>query len=283
MHEADERRFPDGAAWRVEIPSVEGPVVFEAVLEEAAARAVPVHRISQGSGIGLQTDEEIERMVALGDEHEIEVCLFVGPRASWDVGAQVRSSSGVTGAAALRGAGQLALAIEDVRRGCALGLRSVLVGDIGLLGALAELKQRGDLPAELVLKTSVALPASNPATVRLLADLGANTINLPSDLAVSQLAEIREAVAVPLDFYLESPDDFGGVIRHWEVAEIVRALAPVYLKFGLRNAPALYPSGGHLEPTAVAMGRERVRRAQLALTHLARSGQQSEVGVGGAS
>ena len=28
-------RFPDGGAWRVEIPSVEGPAPLEAVLEEA--------------------------------------------------------------------------------------------------------------------------------------------------------------------------------------------------------------------------------------------------------
>jgi len=30
------------------------------------ALAVPIHRISQGSGIMLQTDEEINRRVALG-------------------------------------------------------------------------------------------------------------------------------------------------------------------------------------------------------------------------
>src|SRR3989442_8096769 len=45
------KRFPDGAHYRVEIPSTEGPRVFEAVLEEAERRAVPVVRVSQGSGV----------------------------------------------------------------------------------------------------------------------------------------------------------------------------------------------------------------------------------------
>lgn len=39
--------------------------------------------------------------------------------------------------------------------------------------------------------------------------------------------------------------------------------SPVYIKFGLRNAPNIYPSGGHLEDLAVKLGRERVRRARI--------------------
>ena len=50
------KRFPDGAAYRVEIPSCEGPKALRAVIDESAARTVRVHRVSQGSGIMLQTD-----------------------------------------------------------------------------------------------------------------------------------------------------------------------------------------------------------------------------------
>jgi hypothetical protein len=46
--------------------------------------------------------------------------------------------------------------------------------------------------------------------------------------------------------------------------------APIYLKFGLRNSPGLYPSGQHLEGTVLALSRERVRRAALGLGILAR-------------
>ena len=44
------------------------------------------------------------------------------------------------------------------------------------------------------------------------------------------------------------------------------------MKFGLRNAPDLYPSGTHLEATTVALSRERVRRARLGMELLALSG-----------
>ena len=49
------KQFPDGGQFRIEIPSTEGPAVLAAVLEEAENLSVPIHRISQGSGIMLLT------------------------------------------------------------------------------------------------------------------------------------------------------------------------------------------------------------------------------------
>jgi hypothetical protein len=49
----------------------------------------------------------------------------------------------------------------------------------------------------------------------------------------------------------------------------------VYVKFGLRNAPDVYPAGTHLEATTVALSRERVRRARLGLELLVRSGYEA--------
>jgi hypothetical protein len=54
------------------------------------------------------------------------------------------------------------------------------------------------------------------------------------------------------------------------------------VKFGLRNAPDLYPAGSHLESTAVALSRERVRRARLGLELLARSGYEPQASERGA-
>ncbi|HEX6194758.1 MAG TPA: U32 family peptidase [Jiangellaceae bacterium] len=271
-------RFDDGAQYRVEIPSVEGPQAFEAVLETAADYGVRVHRISQGSGIMLQTDTEIERMVALGKDHDVEVSLFTGPRAAWDVGVQVTSSTGRVLGASLRGADQLVYGIEDVRRGCELGLRSVLIADLGQLWVLAEMKAGGELPADLILKVSVSLPVANPATARVLQDLGASTLNLPVDLQLGHIAAIRQAVAVPLDVYVEGADDFGAPVRHYELPEMVRVAAPVYLKFTVRNAPNLYPSGRHLERLAIDTARERVRRAAIGLSMLKRYYPEAETG-----
>jgi hypothetical protein len=264
------RRFADGAQYRIEIPSVEGPAPFRAVLDAARERELRVHRISQGSGMMLLGDDEIAEMVALGREHAVEVCLFVGPRAAWDVGVQATAPAGRVAAGSLRGADQLAYGIEDVLRGCELGVRSILVADSGQLWVLGRMKRSGDLPADLEIKVSISLPVTNPATARLLEDLGATTINLPIDLTLAQIAAIRTAVAVPLDVYVEGADDFGGAVRYYETPELVRVAAPIHLKFTVRNAPGLYPSGEHLAGLAVASARERVRRAAIGVALLRR-------------
>lgn len=267
---ASAKRFADGGQYRIEIPSTEGPVAMDAVLRSAAEHRVTIHRVSQGSGIMLQTEDEIRRMLALGQAHGIEVCLFVGPRASWDVGVQAASTAGRVLGASLRGADQLGYGIEDVLYGVKLGLRSILVGDIGHLMVLGRMKKDGDLPPDFVLKTSVTLAAANPAAGRLFEDLGATSLNLPVDLSLPQIAAIRQAVDIPIDFYVESPDDFGGAVRHYEIPELVRVAAPIYLKFGLRNHGPLYPAGQHLEGTIVALCRERVRRAAIGVGILRR-------------
>jgi len=269
------KRFADGGQYRVEIPSCEGPRALEAVVAASREHTVAIHRISQGSGVMLQTDEEIGRMLALGREHGIEVCLFVGPRANWDVGVQAASSSGRVLGSSLRGVDQLAYGIEDVRHAAALGVNSVLVADVGQLMILGRMKTAGDLPGDFVLKISVTLAAANPATARVLEDLGATSINLPVDLSLPQIAAIRQAIDAAIDFYVEAPDDFGGTVRHYEIAEIVRIAAPVYVKFGVRNAPGLYPSGQHVEATVLALSRERVRRAGIGLAILKRHRPES--------
>jgi peptidase U32-like protein len=264
------KRFADGGQYRIEIPSCEGPRVMETVIASAREQSVTVHRVSQGSGVMLQSDDEIKRMVALGREHAIEVCLFVGPRASWDVGVQAASSSGRVLGSSLRGVDQLVYGLDDVRHAAELGIRSILVGDVGQLHVLGRMKAAGDLPADFVIKISVTLAAANPATARVLEDLGATSINLPVDLSLPQIAAIRQTIDAAIDFYIEAPDDFGGTVRHYETAELVRVAAPVYLKFGLRNAPNIYPCGLHLEATAVALSRERIRRAAIGLALLRR-------------
>lgn len=264
------QRFPDGGQWRVEIPSVEGPNALRAVFESADALGVPVHRVSQGSGVMLLTDNELDEMRDIAATRGIEVCLFVGPRAGWDTGAMAYSAAGRVVAPKIRGQDQLVQAIEDVRRACEHGIESVLVADEGLLEVLGAMKREGELPAGLILKGSVMLGASNPVSIRNLERLGLTTFNVPTDLSLPQLAAIRAATTMPLDIYIEAPDDIGGFIRHYEIAEIVRVTSPVYLKFGLRNAPNIYPSGTHLEATAIALTRERLRRAKLGLDLLKR-------------
>ncbi|MFC9693920.1 U32 family peptidase [Kribbella sp. NPDC056951] len=269
---ASTARFPDGTPYKVEIPSCEGPRVFEAVLDEAARRAVTIDRVSQGSGVMMLTDAEIEEMLSLGASAGVEVCLFLGPRGAWDIGGQAKVSAAVGGVA--RGNEMVAASLCDAFRAVELGVRSLLVGDIGVLELLGQLKVDGSLPSDLVLKTSVLMPLPNAPTARLYERLGATSLNVSTDLPVPVLAEIRSVTSVPIDMYIEVPDDQGGHVRFYDVPEIVKVAAPVYLKMGLRNAPNIYPAGAHLTATAEALGRERVRRAELILRLLA---EQDEV------
>ncbi|MGH3110322.1 MAG: U32 family peptidase, partial [Gaiellaceae bacterium] len=227
------------------------------------ARAVPVRRISQGSGVMMLTDAEISEMAALGAEHGVEVSLFLGPRGAWDAGGQSFATASPAGVA--RGEAGTEWCIAEVRRGLRLGIRSFLVADVGVLALLGRLRRDGDLPKSLVLKTSVLLPCANPETARALEQLGATTINVSTDLSAAELGELRSACAAPLDVYVEVPDDQGGFVRYYEVPALIRAASPVYVKLGLRNAPNIYPSGLHLQEVAVRLARERVRRAELVL------------------
>ena len=267
---SSQKRFPDGGQYRVEIPSIEHPETLAAVLQEAALRNVPIHRVSQGSGGMLCTDAELADFAAQGRAAGVEVSLFARPTAAWDTGAGSAAPTSGGLATQARGTEQLVYGLEDIQRIAASGLRSVLVTDAGVLSLASAMRESGLLPADLVIKVSVQMGFSNPASIRIAESLGADTYNVPTDLSLAQLAAIRAAVDIPIDIYIESPDDLGGFLRYYEIAEIVRVAAPVYIKFGLRNSPFLYPSGSHLSELAIRLGKERVRRAEMGLGFLER-------------
>lgn len=264
------KRFPDGAQYRIEIPSTEGPEALAAIIEEAKRYSLTIHRVSQGSGVMLLTDDEIRAMARLAQAQGMEVSLFARPNAAWDVGAMTVASAGKTVSPRLRGQEQLVYCLEDVQRAAALGIRSVLLADEGALWVAGEMRQAGVLPKGMQFKISVMMASANPAAVRLMERLGADTYNIPTDLTLAQIAAIRQAIDIPLDIYVEVPDDLGGFVRLYEIPELVRIAAPVYIKFGLRNAPNIYPVGKHLESVSLALSRERVRRARIGLDLLAR-------------
>jgi len=256
-------RFPDGADFRIEIPSVEGPAVLAAVIREASQRGVVVNRVSQGSGAMVLSEAELREMAVIGRDAGLEVSLFVGPREEWGLGAQSRAGDGAT----MNG-----------------GIRGFLVADLGLQRVLADAQKDGEIPAEVVWKMSAVVAPSNPITLQLIAELGASTINLPSDLTLGELAEMRAVTDLPLDLYVEAPDAMGGVVRGEQLADLVAVSAPLYAKFGLRNAKPLYPAGLHLEADAILIAREKVHRAQVAIEWMARAdstAKQSGPGAAG--
>ena len=263
-------RFPDGADFRIEIPSVEGPEVLAAVITEAAQRGVIVNRVSQGSGAMLHTEQELKDMSRLAHDAGIEISLFVGPREEWGIGAMSRSPEAAALAGSIRGMRQLRYAVEDCLRAIECGIRGLLIADLGLLNVLNEARIVGSIPQDVVFKLSVMKAPSNPATVKLVEKIGANTINLPTDLSLKELAEIRSATTLPIDLYVEAPDPLGGVVRGNEIVDLVKVSSPLYAKFGLRNSRPLYPSGLHIQADAIAIAREKVRRAEISMEWLKR-------------
>jgi peptidase U32-like protein len=259
------RTFPDGAHFRIEIPSVEGPHVLEAVIAAAAEEGVVVNRVSQGSGAMLMREAELREMAALGCEHGIEVSLFVGPRESYGISAHPRTEDGAGHGGQSRGLHGLRYAVEDIARAAECGIRSFLIADLGLLALVNEMQRAGELSASVVWKVSVMLAPSNPLALRELERVGASTVNVPSDVSLETLRQLRVATTLPIDLYVESPDSLGGVVRGDELGDLVRAGAPLYAKFGLRNSRMIYPSGLHLVEEACAIAREKVHRAAAAL------------------
>ena len=49
--------------------------------------------------------------------------------------------------------------------------------------------------------------------------LGATSLNVSTDLPIRVLAEIRAVTTVPIDMYIEVPDDQGGHVRFYDVPE----------------------------------------------------------------
>ena len=258
-----EKRFKDGAQFRVEIPSIESPRVLEAVLEEAEKYKVKIHRVSQGSGVMLLPEEDIREMAKMGREANMEVSLFTGPRGPWDITAHAYTDSGKNMGWRVAGMDQLVYCLEDIKRACELGIRGVLIADEGVLYLAGQMREKGELPKELVIKASALMGHPNPVAVKLCQDMGANTYNIPSDQTYPRLAAMRKLVDLVLDMYIEVPDNLGGYARYYEVPQIIKVAAPVYLKVGLINAINAYPSGTHLEREIIAASREKVRRAKI--------------------
>lgn len=227
-----ERRFPDGAHYRIEIAGVERASTMESLIEESRRRGVPVHRAVATVGGSTFLDAcELKAMAQMAAEAKIEVIITVGPRKSWDPGArEVSTPEGRMQGFRLRGSDSLSYWIADMMRNIEAGFRGFLVYDEGLLSLLQMMRAEGRIPGNTIFKFSVFAGYANAAGARLAESLGANSLNPVSDLTLPILAGIRQAVSIPLDIYLLVVDSFGGMFRAYEAPEIARVASPCYFK-----------------------------------------------------
>ena len=227
-----EKRFSDGAQYRFEVPGIQGPKVMEALLEAIDKYGIALHRITQTKGIMMLTDNEIMEMVRLAKEAQTDLILAIGPRATTDTSASVNTPEGVRMGYRLRGQEQIVRAVEDVKRAASFGCRSFLVYDEGCLWLLNEMRKEGEIPSDCHFKVSAHTGHGNPCSARLLEMIGADSVNPVRDIQLQMLAAMRQAIDIPIDIHTENPKSTGGFIRHYEVPEMIRVAAPIYLKTG---------------------------------------------------
>jgi len=251
------KRFPDGAQYRFEVPGIQGPAAMKALLEQVDAYGLTIHRVTQTKGIMLLIDEEIADMVALAEKHGVELVLSVGPRATTDTSASVNTPEGQRMGYRLRGQEQIVRAMEDIRRAATLGCRSFLVYDEGNLWVLNEMRKHGEIPSDCRFKVSAHAGHGNPCSGKVLEMLGADSINPVRDIQLQMLASLRHAIDIPIDVHTENPASTGGFIRHYEVPEMIRVAAPIYLKTGGSVAKT------HSWDTTEADARQRAKQVRL--------------------
>jgi hypothetical protein len=225
------KRFPDGAHYRLEISGVERVSTLEALLDESAKQGVFINRVvAFGGGTTLLTKTELSDFAALADENGIEVIAVPGPRTGWDLGRQALSTEGQAGGRRVRGVDNIRFLLDDYLRIFSTGLRGVLVWDEGVLQILNAARDAGHIPADTTFKMSLYAGHANPASIRIVQDLGADSINPVGDLSRPMLAAIRANVDVPLDVWAETFESFGGMNRLWEAGQIAEVASPVYFK-----------------------------------------------------
>lgn len=228
-----EKRFVDGAQFRVEIPTVNSPECARAVIETAwKVYGVKINKIDDTFGIIRHTTQDIKEYAAICKDWGVELNMSTGPRAEYDIGATVKTPQGVRVSYRLRGMDQVVRAVEDIKRVMDMGIRGILCYDEGFLVVLAKMREAGHLPKDLKIKLSAHMGACNPASFMLFESLGANTINPIRDLTLEMHAALRQAINVPIDLHTDNPPASGGFIRTYDAPDMVRIVSPVYLKMG---------------------------------------------------
>jgi hypothetical protein len=250
-------RFPDGGAYRIEVPTVNSAEAVAALLDTASKDGITINRVTETYGMFRHTRDEIKEYCRLCNAYGAELLMSTGPRATYDTGATVLSPQGVRISYRLRGMEQVLRGVEDIKRGYDLGVRGFLIYDEGMLWLVGQMRKDGALPKEIVFKTSAHLGHCNPCSFRLLESLGADSINPVRDLQIPMIAALRAAVNVPLDVHTDNPPGSGGFIRVYEAPEILRVAAPLHLKTG--NSVV----GGHGEMTSAVDGKRMADQAAI--------------------
>lgn len=263
-----EKRFPDGAWYRMEISGIERPGVLSALIDEMNKRKIAIHRvIAVVMGATLLDKAELTDFAQMAADAKLEVILTPGPRSAWDTGRQLVTPEGAFSGLRFRGNDQLRHVISDIMRCIDIGFRGFLVIDEGQMWLLNQMRKAGDIPEDVIFKISIYAGHASGVGGKLLQELGAATFNPIGDLSLPQFASIRASCDIPIDFHVMLTESFGGYNRMYDAPEIARTCAPCYYKVEPGPACAAGPGALYKPWTSEEMlawwAREKVKYAQI--------------------
>lgn len=258
------QEFSAGGHYGIELSSMNNLKVLIKTFKLAKQYKFKIHRAIECRGIVRLPDREIKEMVKVCFDEQTGLILSVGPRAISDIGAFAQSSNGKRIGYRLRGLENVIHAIEDIKRAVDLGIRGFLIYDEGLLFLLNQMRNEGELPKNLMFKFSVHGGCANPFSAKLLAQHGADTINIVPDLDLGMIKSFRKVIQEPMDIFSDTAKEAGGFLRTYDIPEIISYASPVYLKCG----PISQQFQNHL-PSETEL-EERVKQTQCVIEHIAR-------------
>jgi hypothetical protein len=221
------KTFPDGAHFRTEevLTTLEE---YERTFSLYDKSGFIVNRITDVKGTMFDSDEEILRKLELARDHGCEAIMGPGSCGNpFDISQQAEEGTIVEGK--IRGMDQLADTLRDMLRVVALGCRSFLLVDEGLLNIVLKMRKEGKLPPETKFKISANVSVANAAAINFWCSLldEQDEINPVRDLTLPMISAMREVTDNALDIHVYWRLK---IARTMEVPEIVRIGSPVYLK-----------------------------------------------------
>ncbi len=226
------KTFEDAANYRIEVPTINSLEALECLLTEAVHKKITINRVTETRGLFLHTATEIKEWVSCANDYGCDLFMSIGPRAAYDTSATVNTKDGFRIGYRLRGQDQIVRAIEEILRALDLGVSNFLIYDEGLLFLLQKLKENNKIAKNIKLKVSAHCGHANTAAIKMLENMGADSVNPVRDLQLPMIAAIREIVDIPLDIHSDNPKSSGGFIRFYEVPDIIKIASPVYIKVG---------------------------------------------------
>ncbi len=250
-------QFKKGGEFGIELSSMNNYKIIKKTIKLLNKNKIQADRFDECRGMMRLPENEIKDILKITKDNNIGMIFSIGPRAIYSSSGFVRSENGKRMGYRLHGKNQVENAIDELKRGIDLGVKGFLIYDEGFLDFANQLRKSKQIPEDIIFKLSVHVGCANQFSARVYENLGADTINVVPDLSIEDLYEIRKMVSIPLDIFTDTASAAGGLIRTYDVGQIIEYVSPIYFKCG----PSSQQEQNHL-PTDNEL-EERVKQTKI--------------------